>query len=130
MAGYSNKTLKEKLGLKQGMRTSFVNPPPDYSELLGAVDWSEVDLGTEADFIHVFYTGKRQLELDAKQLELALAKGGILWVSWPKKSSGVKADISENDLRDILLPIGLVDVKVAAITEIWSGLKFLRRVVK
>ena len=129
MAGYSEKSLKEKLGLKAGVSAHFSHAPVEYFEKLGlrAAPNRGADGDGVYDFIHAFFTEKAQLEASSHILVSKLAEGGLLWVSWPKQTSGVKTDISEQDLREVLLPLGVVDVKVCAVTEVWSGLKFVWR---
>jgi hypothetical protein len=129
MAGYSGTPLVKKLGIKPGANIVFVSAPPDYT--------SELDLpldvtvnsrsGKPLDFAQLFV--KRETELRQKFSEYAkrLSASGMLWVSWPKKSSGVTTDLSENVVRKIGLNAGLVDVKICAVNEIWSGLKFVFR---
>ncbi len=124
----SNKSLKEKLGLKEGMSTHFSHAPTEYFDEIGGNVFSHrPDDDGVFDFIHAFFTEKDQLIASSQILVSKLADNGMLWISWPKKSSGVKTDISDQDLRDILLPLGVVDVKVCAVTDIWSGLKFVWR---
>ena len=129
MAGYSGTPLVKKLGIKPGANIVFVSAPPDYT--------SELDLPSDVmvnsrsvkplDFAQLFV--KRETELKRKFSEYAkrLNASGVLWVSWPKKSSGVTTDLSENVVRKIGLDAGLVDVKICAVNEIWSGLKFVFR---
>jgi hypothetical protein len=127
-AGYSGTPLVAKLGIKSGARAQFVNPPSDLSKTLGNLPdgVSQVTRG-ELDFAIVFVKQARELPKKFAALRDRLASNGTLWVSWPKKSSGVLTDLSENVVREIGLEAGLVDVKVCAIDEIWSGLKFVWR---
>ena len=90
-------------------------------------DCSIVKQGDALDFVMVFTQSRTQLTKEFSRLAKRLAPAGMLWVSWPKKSSGVATDVGENVVREIGLDAGLVDVKVCAVTEIWSGLKFVRR---
>jgi len=129
-AGYSGKPLARKLGLKPGMRASLRGAPPEYRE------WCDLDeAGIEIvaataralDFVHVFATARTQLERELKRLVPRLAPNGMLWVSWPKKAARVATDLSEDALRAVVLPLGLVDVKICAVSEVWSGLKFVWR---
>jgi len=128
-SGYSGKALWQKLGLKPGLRVFLHAAPAPYWDWCG-FDASTVTLAVRRspfDFGHLFATQRAQL---ARTLAAALPRldaGGMLWLSWPKKTSGVTSDISEDTLREIALPLGLVDVKVCAVTEVWSGLKFCRR---
>jgi hypothetical protein len=128
MAGYSGTPLPKKLGIKDQFRVAMFDLPADVkSELKTSL--ASCDLTTEAplDFAMIFVKAaadlKKQFPLFAKQLTPA----GILWVSWPKKASGVATDLTEDEVRKIGLNTGLVDVKVCAVNEIWSGLKFVIR---
>jgi len=113
------------------MRIAIVNAPPGYGRVLGKLP-SRVTRKASAvgplDFVQFFTTERRELERRFAALARALAPAGMLWISWPKKSSGVTTDLSEDVIRAIGLAYGLVDVKVAAVDEVWSGLKFVRRV--
>ncbi len=127
-AGYSGKPLVAKLGYQPG-QTVYVVGAPDW--FLQELTHNKVQAAQTlpADWAHLFVTSKQSLEAlctgsDPVQLEL-IARG--LWVSWPKKASGVATDITEQTLRDLILPLGWVDIKVAAIDDTWSGLKFTRR---
>jgi hypothetical protein len=130
MPGYSGTPLPKKLGIKDGFRVSFVAAPSDVlAELKEALAGCESarDAKAALDFAMVFAKSKSELAKDFKRVSKLLAPAGMLWVSWPKKSSGVATDLNENIVRDIGLAAGLVDVKVCAVTEVWSGLKFVRR---
>ncbi len=130
MPGYSGTPLPKKLGIKSGFRAFFVNPPAEVLAELRSV-LKECERLPEAkaplDFAMLFATSRSQLKQFAA-IAKALAPAGMLWVCWPKKSSGVESDLDENTVRETGLQTGLVDVKVCAVTEIWSGLKFVRRV--
>ncbi len=129
MAGYSDKSLKDKLGLKEGMSTLFLKAPADYFSVLNFRQSPYNDVDGEYDFIHAFYTSKDDLSSYADILLSKLSDNGMLWISWPKLSAqkDISSNITEQDLRDILLPRGVVDVKVCAVTDVWSGLKFVWR---
>ena len=130
MPGYSGTPLPKKLGIKDGFRAAFTNAPPDVlSELHAALAKCEVahDHKQSLDFAMLFTKSKAELAREFKRISRQLAPAGMLWVSWPKKSSGVASDLDENIVRDVGLTAGLVDVKVCAVTEVWSGLKFVRR---
>jgi hypothetical protein len=130
MPGYSGTPLPKKLGIKDGFRVCFVAAPSEVlSKLKTAVAGCEaVSNGkTPVDFAMVFTKSKSELTKEFRRVSKLLAPAGMLWVSWPKKSSGVATDLDENVVRDIGLAAGLVDVKVCAVTEVWSGLKFVRR---
>ena len=131
MAGYSGKPLVQKLGIKPEMHIAIVNAPRGYGRVLGKLP-SRVTRKASAvgplDFVQFFTTERRELQRRFAALARALAPAGMLWISWPKKSSGVTTDLTEDVIRAIGLAHGLVDVKVAAVDEVWSGLKFVRRV--
>lgn len=117
------KSLPEKLGLKPGMSGKVVNPPANYAKLLG--NWYFGGNGHGLDFIHLFVKDQADLETALPQLKSQLAPAGMLWVSWPKRASRVKTDVNENTIRDYAVGLGLVDTKVCAINDIWSGLKLV-----
>lgn len=131
MPGYSGTPLPKKLGIKEGFRVSLVEAPPEVrSELKDALAGCPVEnAGRGArDFVMVFVKTQSELKKQFPAFARKLAPAGMLWVSWPKKTSGVPSDLDENIVRMIGLDAGLVDVKVCAVTEIWSGLKFVIRV--
>jgi hypothetical protein len=131
MPGYSGTPLPKKLGIKDGFHVHFVDVPADVqAELRASLRGctSDPKASSPIDFAMVFTKSKSALLKEFKPLSSQLAPAGMLWVSWPKKSSGVASDLDENAIREIGLAIGLVDVKVCAVTDIWSGLKFVRRV--
>ena len=133
---YSGTPLAQKLGLKDGQRVMFIGLPKELKELRKARHFVEIaEAGWETftdgdagyDVIHGFTTSREVLEKAAKPLMDEIDRDGSIWISWPKKASKVPTDITEDVIRDVVLPIGLVDVKVAAVTEIWSGLKLVIR---
>jgi hypothetical protein len=124
MAGYSDKTLLDKLGYRIN-ETLFLHAPPELFKDLSVTRPQRVTEPLKS--IHGFYTQQAALKADITLFTQQLDKAGMLWISWPKKSSGVITDLDENKLRELLLPTGLVDVKVCAVTDIWSGLKFVWR---
>lgn len=130
MAGYSQTPLIKKLGLKEGSRIIILNAPENYSQTLGelppAVFVADTLTGP-LDFIHFFTTRREALAAEFPRLKQTLAPNGMLWISWPKRSSKVETDLTEDIIRAIGLENGLVDVKVAAVDEVWSGLKFVYR---
>ncbi|MGA9304986.1 MAG: DUF3052 domain-containing protein [Candidatus Sulfotelmatobacter sp.] len=131
MPGYSGTPLPKKLGIKAGFRAHLANPPADVrAELREALAECEMKTkpGDMLDFAMLFTKSRAELTGEFSRLAKLLAPAGMLWVSWPKKSSGVASDVDENLVRGIGLDAGLVDVKVCAVTEVWSGLKFVRRV--
>ena len=130
MPGYSGTPLPKKLGIKPGARVCLVDAPDEVrAELSAALAGCEIVTNGKSplDFAMLFTKSKTKLEKDFHRLSKLLAPAGMLWVSWPKKSSGVATDLNENIAREIGLAAGLVDVKVCAVTEVWSGLKFVRR---
>jgi hypothetical protein len=131
MPGYSGTPLPKKLGIKDGFRVRLADAPAEVrAELRAALAGCEIvgDAKAPLDFALVFTKSKADLVKEFKQLSKQLSPAGMFWVSWPKKSSGVATDLDENMVRNIGLAAGLVDVKVCAVTDVWSGLKFVRRV--
>lgn len=137
-AGYSGTPLPKKLGLKDGQRAAFIALPETLADLAVAVDFMTVRrLGTatearsleprSADFIHGFFESAAALQAALPRLKSAIDPGGMIWISWPKKASKRPTDITEDTIRTHALPIGLVDIKVCAVDEIWSGLKLVIR---
>lgn len=129
-SGYSGTPLALKLGIKQGYKIKLINQPEYYFKLFNdySKDIKELkDKNTKKDFIHYFTKSASQLNKDIKQLRREIEKNGMIWISWPKKLSKVETDLNEDIVRDIALKNGLVDVKVCAIDEIWSGLKLVIR---
>ncbi|MEZ4694780.1 MAG: hypothetical protein R2832_00040 [Rhodothermales bacterium] len=130
MTGYSQTPLAKKLGIKPGFRVKTVNAPPDYAKLLdplpGPVTLSP-RLRADVDMVHLFTTRRAELESKLPSLIDEIRRDGMIWVSWPKKSSGVTTDITEDTIREVCLPLGLVDVKVCAVDSVWSGLKLVVR---
>jgi hypothetical protein len=130
MAGYSGKPLIEKLGLKPGQTLAVRDAPSHYQALVeplpeGARLLERYD--PEAAIVHLFVDDRSGLEGRIAEAVAALPQGAALWVSWPKKTSSRFVDLTEDGVREVVLPTGLVDVKVCAVDEVWSGLKFLRR---
>jgi hypothetical protein len=131
VAGYSSRSLPDKLGIRPGTRIVALGAPASYRELLAPLPQGAsiaARLPSAAQFIHRFAHSRSELGADFPRLAAALQDDGTLWISWPKKSSGVETDLTENVIRDLGLALGLVDVKVCAVDEVWSGLKFVRRV--
>lgn len=126
-AGYSGKSLAQKLGLKRGVRLAAINPPADYAALIGADAHAFTDDAEGADIVHVFVADRADLARRAATLTSGLKLGAALWISWPKKTSPRFVDLTEGGVREAILPTGWVDVKVCAVDADWSGLKFLRR---
>lgn len=128
-AGYSGKPLWQKLGLKPGLRLRVVDAPLDYAALTGFDIALAATPGRDGvfDFGHVFVRDAAALDAALDRLDRQLDPAGMLWVSWPKKASKIVTDVTEDTVRELALPRGLVDVKVCAVDAIWSGLKLVRR---
>lgn len=131
MAGYSGTPLWRKLGYKNGMSAYVDGGPNNYISLLAlpadvAVTWLRSSK-SDMEFVHLFATSHSNLKRKLESYRKKIVPGGVIWVSWPKKSSGVTSDITEDTIRDLALPMGLVDVKVCAVDEVWSGLKLVIR---
>lgn len=130
MAGYSGTPLPKKLGIKDGSRVALINAPKDFEAELGElpnnVEFIKRPIKS-LDIILFFVSTERALVRDFAKLAATLKANGMIWIAWPKKSSGVVSDLFEQRVRDIGLNAGLVDVKVCAIDETWSGLKFVYR---
>ena len=129
-AGYSGKPLAQKLGIKAGQKVVIIDGPAAYRKLLAPLP-EPVSFSTKVDsgatFIHLFVSERKTLEKELRRLRKLIADTGILWVSWPKKSSGVATDVTEDVIRQVALPLGFVDVKVCAVDQTWSGLKLMIR---
>jgi len=131
MPGYSKRSLTEKLDVPSGGRLVVRGEPRPYLSLVGRLPPGTAvtsRLFTNSPFIHQFACRQSELRAEFPRLAHSLADQGMLWVSWPKKASKVETDLNENIVRDLGLAQGLVDVKVCAVDEVWSGLKFVRRV--
>ena len=128
MAGYSGKSLTQKLGIKPGFRIFADRPPKPYREIVGKLpDGAKVLARAAAslDMVHLFVTEAAGLAGKLKALRKTIAPDGMIWVSWPKKASGVATDLSDVVVREVGLSLGLVDIKVCAVDEVWAGLKFV-----
>lgn len=130
-AGYSGTPLAKKLGYKSGFRALIVNAPDNYLDLLFELP-EDIDFLDERngmfDLIHFFTHNKRELEVELPKLKKLIPRdGGMIWVSWPKKSSKVATEVDDALVRKTGLMTGLVDIKVCAVDQIWSGLKFVYR---
>jgi hypothetical protein len=130
MAGYSGTPLVKKLGLKTGARMAVSGCPIDYADLLEGLPDDVITLPLDAgalDFIHIFVQWSADLLAGFPTWKAALQPAGMLWISWPKRTSGLAGNLDENKIREAGLAVGLVDVKVCAVDAIWSGLKFVYR---
>lgn len=127
--GYSGTPLAKKLGLADGLTAHVIGAPTNYLDLLDPapnVIWRKTP-GKDLDIAHLFVRERIKLEKALPRLMKAVAPDGAIWVSWPKRASGDKTDITEDTVRAVALPLGLVDVKVCAVDDTWSGLKLVIR---
>ncbi len=130
MAGYSDTPLTKKLGIKEGFKVLVIKGPAEYRALLAPLPASVAFTSTatsSTNLVHVFATKRNTLARLLPTLRKKLSPEAAIWVSWPKKSSKVPTDITEDTIREVALPLGLVDIKVCAVTEVWSGLKLVVR---
>src|SRR4051812_7636799 len=130
MAGYSATPIEKKLGIKPEFEVAFVNAPENFATQLNlptTVKIKSIAKSEDLDFIHIFVKTHKALTM-AFNYARRMKPNGMLWISWPKKTSGVPTDVNENIVRDVGLAAGLVDVKICAVDEIWSGLKFVYRI--
>jgi hypothetical protein len=130
MSGYSPTPLAKKLGIKDGSRVFVSSPPPHYRQLLEPLPARMTiarSLDKTVDVIHVFTASRSDLQRFLTMAVKTIRRDGAVWVSWPKKASKVPTDITEDTIRAIALPLGLVDIKVCAIDAVWSGLKMVIR---
>ena len=130
MSGYSGTPLAKKLGVRAGARLYLHQAPANYAQLLAPLPAdvhtvTRIDRGT--DLIHLFLVRRAELGPMLQRALRAMRPEAMIWVSWPKKASGVSSDITENVVRELALPLGLVDIKVCAVDETWSGLKLVVR---
>ena len=136
-SGYSGTPLPAKLGLKDGMTAAFIALPAELDDLTDAVDFAQVDrladwseisgAALKYDAVHAFTRQRIEIEDRLAGIQAAIKRDGMVWVSWPKKASKVPTDVTEGVIRTEALKLDLVDVKVAAVNEIWSGLKLVIR---
>ena len=126
-AGYSGTPLAKKLGIKYGFKISLINQPDYYFKLFTDLPPLQLlnDSKTKKDFIHFFIKDAATLNKEIQKLKKEIEPNGMIWISWPKKSSKIQSDITENIVRSIALRNDLVDIKVCAIDKIWSGLKLV-----
>ena len=127
ITGYSGTPLIQKLGIKKEMRIWLINPPDHYFELLGTDISQQLTQTEDADLVHLFVTSKKDLTHYFTSLIAILSSNPIIWISWYKKSAKIPTDITEDAIRELVLPTGWVDVKVCAVDELWSGLKIVKR---
>ena len=130
MAGYSGTPLAKKLGIKGGSRIFLLNAPGNYLQLVSPLpEGMQIapQIRSHTDVIHIFSTKKEELSQALHTCLEKMRPNGMIWVSWPKKSSKVPTDITEDTIREVALPLGLVDIKVCAVDDVWSGLKLVIR---
>jgi hypothetical protein len=128
--GYSGTPLAKKLGIKQGSRVLLIDAPEAFQHVLEPLPDNvhfDSKLNDRTDIVHVFATRAEQLAKHLARLRKQLRSNAMIWVSWPKKASKVPTDITEGTIRDVALPMGFVDIKVCAVTDVWSGLKLVIR---
>ena len=130
MAGYSETPLAKKLGFKPGYRVRVSNAPAGYTTLVSPLPDNvlvSTAIRKDVDLWHCFTRSEDELRSSLPNMIAAIRPEGMIWVSWPKKASGVASDVSEDTIRELALPLGLVDVKVCAVDDVWSGLKLVIR---
>ena len=126
-SGYSETSLLKKLGIKPEMKVLLMNVPDNYLALLGVDISKQMVTSNNVDFVHLFVSSKKELEKQFHQLIITVPLTTIIWISWYKKSAKMPTDITEATIREIVLPTGWVDIKVCAVSELWSGLKIVKR---
>jgi hypothetical protein len=130
MAGYSGTPLAKKLGIKPGTLLCVVNAPANYAALLAPLPedvWIVPEAADELDIVHVFVKRRSELVELINVYKDKIKQNGAIWVSWPKKAAKITTDVTEDTVREVALPLGLVDIKVCAVDEVWSGLKLVIR---
>jgi hypothetical protein len=129
-AGYSGTPLPKKLGITESTQVALIGAPSEYEALLGRLPVGAnlgASLSQKTDLVHVFVTQREELAVHLAKLRRKLRDDAAVWVSWPKKASKVATTVTEDVVRELALPLGFVDVKVCAISEVWSGLKLVVR---
>jgi hypothetical protein len=129
-SGYSGTPLAKKLGYATGSKVVARRAPVNYAQLLEPIPHGVVFQGTptqSTDLVHTFVDRKSALSKELTELRKALRSNAVVWISWPKKASNVPTDITEDTIREVALPLGFVDVKVCAVSDVWSGLKLVVR---
>ena len=130
VAGYSGTPLARKLGIKDGARVFLTNAPANYARMVAPLPAGVrmvTSIDDHTDLIHMFVTRRRDLDTGLRRTIQLMRTDAAVWVSWPKKASGVATDVTEDTIREVALPLGLVDIKVCAVDETWSGLKLVVR---
>jgi hypothetical protein len=129
-AGYSGTPLPKKLGITESARVALIGAPPEYESLLGVLPVGAklgATLSRKTNLVHVFVTQREELAVHLARLRRKLRDDAAVWVSWPKKTSRVATTVTEDVIRELALPMGFVDIKVCAVSEVWSGLKLVVR---
>ena len=129
-AGYSGTPLPQKLGIKAGMTLHVVDAPMDYAALIAPMGRKvafATRLSKDVEVLHAFVTQQARLEEVLDRARAGLGPEAVVWISWPKKASGIASEVTEDTVRDLALPLGFVDVKVCAVDNVWSGLKLVVR---
>jgi DUF3052 family protein len=129
-AGYSGTAIAKKLGYKESSRVLLLGAPEDFTRLVEPLPAGVVfenSAGPRVDIAHLFVTRKEELAKQLRALRRKLNPDAALWVSWPKKAAKIPTTVNENTIREVALPVGFVDVKVCAVSEVWSGLKLVVR---
>jgi hypothetical protein len=130
LAGYSGTPLAKKLGIVEDVRVFTKNAPDDYAELLERLPTGvlfEKRVSQATNVVHIFSSKKSELKRHLESLRRTMRSDCAIWVSWPKKAAKVTTDITEDTIRELALPLGFVDIKVCAVSEVWSGLKLVIR---
>ncbi|MGB2713224.1 MAG: hypothetical protein WBC51_03535 [Vicinamibacterales bacterium] len=130
MAGYSGTSLAKKLGINSGTKLHLIDAPPTLQRLLAPLPDGVEFVPTTSDttdIIHVFSTKKARLAKTLVVIRKRMRPNAVVWVSWPKKAARVPTDLTEDVIRELALPLGLVDIKVCAVDDVWSGLKLMVR---
>ncbi len=128
--GYSGTPLAKKLGIKAGFELHLLRAPADYASLVAPLPVGVrfvPKLSPDTDLVHAFCTWRAELDSTLSACRRTLKPSAMLWVSWPKKAAKLPTDITEDTVRELALPLGFVDVKVCAVTDVWSGLKLVLR---
>ncbi len=128
--GYSGTPLLKKLGIKPEMKLLLINAPDDYFTLVEEDLTKQLVKTSNADFVHLFVTSRKELEKQFLSLSKKLSPTAVIWISWYKKSAKIPTDVTGDVIREIVLPTGWVDIKVCAVSELWSGLKIVKRLAE
>jgi len=129
-AGYSGTPLPKKLGITESAHVALIGAPSEYESLLGVLPVGArlgAALSQKTNLVHVFVTQREELAVHLAKLRRTLREDAVVWVSWPKKASKVATTVTEDVIRELALPLGFVDIKVCAVSEVWSGLKLVVR---